>query len=181
MLARTWADYVASIVAECADEHPGTRPALWWQYDAPEPRKRLGCVGTPAHEVLANLPHYSLGIPTGWVTPFQVAYYGGTARDIHGRLINPRPRGTFDGVAIDPDDPPVFDSELRVEHFELQGQHRRAADQPLLGLGHKFVVTKVVRVQLDEIAQPSHVGGAVIDARQNGASVRDRGTDTRQR
>jgi hypothetical protein len=30
-----------------ARDYPGSRPPLWWKYEAPEPRKRLGGTGTP--------------------------------------------------------------------------------------------------------------------------------------
>ena len=62
---------------------PGTRPSLWWRFDAPrepagthpgyfydgalpQPRKRLGGTGTPAHEVLAYVPSTRYGIPSEW-------------------------------------------------------------------------------------------------------------------
>ena len=40
-----WGEYREQLMAECP---AGTRPAAWWDYDAPkEPRKRLGGTGTP--------------------------------------------------------------------------------------------------------------------------------------
>jgi hypothetical protein len=46
-----------------------------------------------------------------WVSEFDVAYYTRVAVDVNGKLINPNPSGTFKGVAIDSDDPPVYESE----------------------------------------------------------------------
>ena len=85
------------ILAEHVKENPGTRPALWWHYDAPrlpigtfpgcyydgklpQPRKRTGGTGTPAHEVQAVVPSFEYGLPAVW-------------------------------VGLDEDDPPVFESE----------------------------------------------------------------------
>lgn len=82
---RLWRLHGAKIVAEWAARHPGTRPSIWWTLDAPrqpagrhkgwiwdgrlvEPRKRLGGVGRPAHEVDATFPEYRLGIPVHWAT-----------------------------------------------------------------------------------------------------------------
>ena len=72
------------ILAEHVKENPGTRPALWWRYDTPrmpigtfpgcyydgklpEPRERLGGIGTPAHECRSVKPDFKYGIPTVWV------------------------------------------------------------------------------------------------------------------
>ena len=35
------------VVAHWAKRHPGTRPRLWWRWDAPSPRLRLGGKGEP--------------------------------------------------------------------------------------------------------------------------------------
>lgn len=90
-----WHAHEDEIVAEFAKENPGKRPALWWTYSAPrspigaykgcayggelpEPRKRLGGIGTPAHEVLNIKPSFSYGIPNIWISPTDVDYYSGT-------------------------------------------------------------------------------------------------------
>jgi len=106
-------------------EKPCTRPWCWWAYIAPkEPvpgwdkhfntaqRKRLGGVGDPNFEHLNYGPNFSYGIPTGWVTEFDTQYYNGKARDVHGKIIPTNYKaGNFKGVAIDPDDPPIYESE----------------------------------------------------------------------
>jgi hypothetical protein len=43
-------------------------------------------------------------------------YYRGTARDIRGKLINRNPSGSFNGVAVDPDDPPLFESQATTSN-----------------------------------------------------------------
>jgi hypothetical protein len=129
------------------DEHiktaPGTRPRLWWEFDAPrwldeyrnglfdhelpEPRKRLGGTGTPDYEVLGFKPCFAFGLPVSWVSPFDVSYYGGTLRHVvTGQLVNPG--STFTGVAIDSDDPPLYESEasyLDRHGLFLPGERKR--------------------------------------------------------
>lgn len=126
-LAALWAAHSGRIVAEHVTDYPGTRPARWWRYEAPEPRRRLGGTGTPAFEVLAYKPRYSFGLPVDWVTPFQVRYYSGTAVNIRGEPIGGELR-QFAGVAIDPNNPPRFESEaafLKRFGLFLPGEERR--------------------------------------------------------
>jgi hypothetical protein len=85
-----WREHADEIVAHFARRWAGTRPALWWRWDAPGPRKRLGGVGTPAHECRAYAPNFEFGIPSLWRLP--------------GDHLT---RGT----PIDPEDPPAFESE----------------------------------------------------------------------
>lgn len=94
-------------------EHPGKRPFPWWQWEAPEPRRRLGGVGTPQEEVLNIVAHSEYGLPgSDWVDQWQVDYYNGRAKDVHGEPIGTNYKeGNFDGVAVDPDDPPRFESQ----------------------------------------------------------------------
>ena len=117
-------EYLPAFIAK----HPGRRPLAWWQWDAPrwndpfegvyfhgklcEPRQRIGGIGTPDYEVLNHVPHFYKGIPTGWVSKFDEEYYNGRRKDIHGNPIGTEYKeGHFKGVAIDPNDPPVFESE----------------------------------------------------------------------
>lgn len=76
-----WRKYRRLVLAEWSVRHPGTRPRLWWRYDAPEPRRQIGGSGRPAWEhAPAIAPHYLMGIPAQMVD-------------------------------VDPDDPPVFETE----------------------------------------------------------------------
>jgi hypothetical protein len=143
-LGALWNAHSDRIVAKHVTIYPGTRPARWWQHDAPrqplgmypgcyydgklpEPRQRLGGIGTPASEVLAYVPMYSYGLPAVWVDQWQVRYYSGTAVDIHGTPIGGLPRD-FKGVAIDPEYPPTFESQatyLKRHGLFLAGEERR--------------------------------------------------------
>jgi hypothetical protein len=125
-----WQTHRETVIAEHVAEFPGTRPDRWWQYDSPrspkgtypgcsydsqlpEPRKRLGGIGTPDFEVLNYKPVFAYGLPVSWIDQSDVDYYSGTMRHVvTGQLVNPKPSGgKFTGVAIDPNDPPVYESE----------------------------------------------------------------------
>lgn len=114
-----WNLYRDVILAAHTKETAGTRPALWWHYDAPriptgtfkdchydgqlpQPRERLGGIGTPACECRAVKPSFSFGIPNVW-------------------------------AGIDEDDPPVFESQaayLKRHGLLLAGEERRADFEP---------------------------------------------------
>ena len=126
-LAALWTQHSERIVAEHVALYPGTRPARWWQHESREPRRRLGGTGTPASDVLAYKPMYSYGLPVIWISQWQVRYYSGTAVDIHGSPIGGEV-SIFKGVAIDPNDPPTFESEaayLKRLGLFLAGEERR--------------------------------------------------------
>ncbi len=118
------------MLADFVREHPGQRPHVWWQVEAPEERRRrLGGTGTPSHEALAYMPHFKFGIPTSWVAQWSVDYYNGRARDVHGKPIGTEYReGHFKGQAIDPDDPPRFESQAAYldRHGLLTAEERAA-------------------------------------------------------
>ena len=124
-----WLDHRDEILPEFIRAHPGCRPFAWWRFDAPEPRRRLGGIGTPAHELLAYAPNLRFGIPARWVEPSDVAYYNGLAVDINGRPIGTEYRpGHFRGRAIDPDNPPRFESEAAyLDRLNLLMPEERAA------------------------------------------------------
>lgn len=121
-----WEEVREEIMPGWTKKHPCTRPWAWWKFDAPqEPvegwnherwnsaqRKRLGGTGTPAHEVTCSWGGFDKGIPNGWVNEWQVEYYNGRAKDIHGNKIGcDFKEGDFLGKAIDPNNPPRFESE----------------------------------------------------------------------
>lgn len=96
-------------------EYPGKRPFPWWQWDAPEQRRRLGGIGTPDQERFSEprFFNFEYGLPScGWVEQEDVEYYNGRAKDVHGEPIGTNYKeGDFDGVAVDPNDPPRFESQ----------------------------------------------------------------------
>jgi len=127
--AKIWESVNDELLADFIRKNPGRRPWGWWRWTAPravvdpstprwiaermpEPRKRLGGIGTPKHDALAVAPSYDRGIPVWWISAFDVAYYNGRAKDIHGKRIGEQyEEGHFPYQAIDPADPPVFESE----------------------------------------------------------------------
>jgi hypothetical protein len=113
-----WSELGADVLARWAVEHPGTRPRLWWRYDAPEPRQRMGGTGTPLADALAYVPRREFGIPTDWLGPDDVA--------THRELGSP-----LGAAALDPADPPLYEAEAafldRLGLF-LPGERRRLKD-----------------------------------------------------
>ena len=150
-LRAAWNQIKDEVLAGWIEELPGTRPLHWWRFSAPEPRRRLGGTGTPAHEVLANVPNYSFGIPTDWVSKWQADYYNGRSRDIHGEPIGTEYReGHFAGVAIDPEDPPRYESEavyLERHGLLLPGEFERLTEDDF--------EPEAVEAELDEEDEPT--------------------------
>lgn len=134
-LEKVWNACKSEIIRDWIKKTPCTRPWPWWEFDAPqEPvkcwtdmdikkaqRKRLEGVGSPDFEFLAYMPHFQLGIPTGFIDQFDVAYYNGKAKDIHGKRINSGfKKGDFKAVAYDKNNPPIFESEaVYLERLNL--------------------------------------------------------------
>jgi hypothetical protein len=124
---QAWEALREDLLAEFIRANPGRRPWGWWEFDAPrwgrkfnayydgtlpEPRLRLGGTGTPAYEALAYVPSFTRGIPDSWVKAWDVEFYNGRAKDIHGEPIGTKyMEGHFPYKAIDPDDPPIFESQ----------------------------------------------------------------------
>ncbi len=141
-----WETHRDEVLANWVRENPGTRPARWWEFDAPrspsgtytgryfdgklpDPRRRIGGTGTPCHEVMAHVPRFEFGIPMDWVDPWSVEYYNGRAKDIHGNPIGTEYHdGYFRGVAYDPEDPPTFESQAAYldRHGLLTAEERKA-------------------------------------------------------
>lgn len=133
-LRALWDLHRDRMIQEHVTVAPGTRPARFWEYDAPEPRKRLGGTGTPAADVLAYVPAFNFGLPAVWVSAWDVAYYNGRARDVSNQPIRHNTGGTFAGVAIDPNDPPTFESQatyLKRHKLLLAGEGRRSDYSPI--------------------------------------------------
>jgi hypothetical protein len=130
---------------------PGSRPWAWWRFTAPrwqpddprhagahyvgqlsEPRKRLGGVGTPDYEVLAHAPQFEFGIPVSWVDQWDSDFYNGRALDDDGDVIETKySEGDFAGEPVDPDDPPIFESQaayLQRNNLLLPGERERLTE-----------------------------------------------------
>jgi hypothetical protein len=96
-LADVWGEQRDRILAEHVERSPGTRPLRWWEYDAVEPRLRLGGVGTPLHEFTAYSLVLRCGIPMHWRR-------SGDFCDL--TRIDP-----LRWPPIDPNDPPRYESQ----------------------------------------------------------------------
>jgi hypothetical protein len=105
-----WRENADRIVAEFAAENPGQRPLLWWRFDAPEPRRRLGGTGTPLHECSACALNLHYGVPSHWRRADQ--FY-------------------LNGTPIDPANPPIYESEatyLKRLGLLLPGEGKRLTE-----------------------------------------------------
>jgi len=95
-----WREHGAWAVAEYARLHPGRRPRNWWQFESPEPRARLGGIGSALHACSPRTPYekirgnYRLGIPLIFVWPDLAKAFSS------GRI-----------VGVDPNDPPTFEGQ----------------------------------------------------------------------
>ncbi len=130
-----WDQAAENILHDWIVSRPGRRPRPWWHFTAPrisqaelakhprwtgawfvarlcEPRLRLGGTGTPIYEVLNYVPEFEYGIPAHWVSEWEERFYSGRAKDVHGNLIgSPFHGGHLESRAIDPADPPRFESQ----------------------------------------------------------------------
>ena len=139
-VAELWTAYGDEVLAEWIEEHPGTRPSLWWRFDAPRAsreqwphvcydaaspsaqlRRRLGGVGTPCHEALAYILYLDHGVPAHWVSQAQSDLYNGRRKDTTGRVILAEYKdGDFPWPGVDPDNPPIYESEAAyLQHHAL--------------------------------------------------------------
>ncbi len=114
-VAALWPLFRDDILANWIALHPGSRPSCWWRFDSPEPRQRLGGIGTASHDALAYTSSFAKGIPDSWLTASDAAFYF--------------PEGLDDGVqAFDADNAPQFESEavyLRRLKLFAPGEARR--------------------------------------------------------
>jgi hypothetical protein len=92
--AELWKMHGPTFLAEHIKAYPGTRPAAWWRFesldnDEPLVRLKVGGVGTPwgNHQM-------AYGLPLVWVTEENKTWWGGAP-----------------GPAIDPANPPLYESE----------------------------------------------------------------------
>lgn len=152
-LTDLWATVRADLLAVWVQDRPGTRPWAWWELDAPpwttdvparvrplavdnaavwrlkQPRRRLSGIGTPVYEALNYIPELAFGVPVQFVTAWDVSYYNGRSRDIHGQRIGTEYReGHFPFQAFEPADPPSYESEASyLDRHQLlsPGERRR--------------------------------------------------------
>ena len=90
-----WESCRDQILSDWIKKYPCSRPWPWWEYETLEIRRRVGGVGDLWHDIEDYEPlecHY--GIPWNWITIWEINYYGDLRK-----------------TAVDPKDPPVFESE----------------------------------------------------------------------
>ncbi len=120
-----WNLHRGEILATWAVERPGSRPAVWWRWDAPrcdctdhrvdlgpELRRRLGGIGDAFPRQVTHTSQSVCGIPWQWVTQPQIDLYNG--RTLKGpRCVWTKDwvEGHFPYAAPDPADPPRFESQ----------------------------------------------------------------------
>lgn len=110
-MALAWETHRAEILTSWVAANPCSRPWAWWRFDAPEPRRRIGGTGDTFDDQY-SVSECPYGIPDHWVTAHDIEVYNGTWRDVHGKLINLGYKpGDFTRKAIDPANPPTFESE----------------------------------------------------------------------
>jgi hypothetical protein len=119
-LRKLWEGLGDAVTATYASLHPGRRPRVWWRLQAPEPRRRLGGRGTPASALLAYVPSFEYGIPSGWLLD-----------DWHWTHDGEKPPAAY--VPFDRAHPPTFEAQaayLKRLKLLLPGEERRlkAAD-----------------------------------------------------
>jgi hypothetical protein len=135
-----WRAYEDEIIVEYAGKHPGMRPSMWWRFTAPkmpeadlaehgwmdtwfaadlcEPRKRIGGTGDPLYDHARVVPSFNtnFGIPEHWVDEDFVRRVGR-------------------GIAVDFDNPPVFESQARYlqrHHLLTKAEQRHLKAHPEL-------------------------------------------------
>jgi len=144
-----WKKHRNQILKKYIEENPGKRPWAWWSFDAPrwqksfngaffegklpEPRERVGGVGTPENECLGVVPTFTFGIPDIWVSKSQEDYYNGRFKSKDPWMQseyekNGYKEGHFKGVAIDPENLPTFESQasyLKRHNLLKKSEERR--------------------------------------------------------
>jgi len=114
---RDWRAIRSDILADWIREHPGTRPAAWWRYDAPEPRLRVGGIGdvVPAYDFPDNL-HFGIFRKSAFVCE---------------RLLSAVAPFGAHLVPFDESDPPRYESQasyLKRRKLFLPGEEKRLTD-----------------------------------------------------
>lgn len=120
-LRELWALVRDELLGTWIKSSPGCRPWAWWAFTAPrEPlqlvagrlwreddrtaahRRRVGGIGDPQHEVMGCSLTFRFGLPTLWVEPWMVSEFPRSSPDLYAPGW---------ARAIDPTDPPQFESE----------------------------------------------------------------------
>jgi hypothetical protein len=98
-----WERARKAVLSEWVEKHPGTRPTTWWEYDAPEDRRRVGGVGMP---YWVARPGYAeswfRGMPDHWWTKCSAAFL---------KCTNFPDSAIPGAIPYDENDPPRYEAE----------------------------------------------------------------------
>jgi hypothetical protein len=62
-----WERHAEVVTAYYARKFPGLRPCLWWRFNSPEPRRRLGGTGKLLQETCPAIQlRHEFGLPADW-------------------------------------------------------------------------------------------------------------------
>ena len=159
-----WGAVRDEIMSRWVAERPGTRPRAWWLVDAPrwddspddydrtltQPRRRLGGTGTPIFECLCYVPHFEYGIPDTFISASTLAHYNEHGKN-RGLKNWERPDEPVE--AIDPKDPPQYESQARYlwDRDLLEPEEKRAVKK--LGLLDEVELVERHEDELDEVTR----------------------------
>ncbi len=117
-----WHRHSDAILREWVKAHPGTRPSMWWAFDAPDERERIGGTGMPYSVALPGSPEsYFKGMPNRWWTTGSQSFLESSWPK---RIASPA------AVAYDPADPPTFEAEgVFLERHGLLMKGERVTDR----------------------------------------------------
>jgi hypothetical protein len=124
-LRSLWEAHRDELLRAWVEEHPGTRPAVWWRWDAPrcacveqraslgpDLRRRLGGIGDPFPPSVTSTGGSNLGVPLQWTTQDQIDLYNGrTLKGPRDCWTKDWTEGHFPYAAPDPADPPLFEAQ----------------------------------------------------------------------
>jgi hypothetical protein len=88
-----------------------------WEFESPEPRKRLGGIGTESHNAFNVYQHFDFGIPTDFVSKSEFDNYNED--------------GDFEYDAYNPNDPPTYESQaayLKRHNLLTKSEEKRLKD-----------------------------------------------------
>jgi hypothetical protein len=110
---KLWKERKEEILPAWIRKYPGTRPHAWWNLDGKnvKQRARVGGVGRPVYDYLSYLPKFKFGIPVEFVTKERAEMW--MSPNLPQRL-------RTEMEAVDPKDPPTFESEAAfLDRHEL--------------------------------------------------------------
>jgi hypothetical protein len=120
--AELYRSHAAEMIAEHIAENPGSRPRLWWQHCAPEPRRRLGGIGSSNAHFGFGTPEFGIPAARDWMWPDNPNF-----ADVMDRPWREMP--WMKGVEpVDPSDSPRYESQaafLKRHQLFVRGEAAR--------------------------------------------------------